>query len=354
MTDSAASGTGPAPRDPTPNPIMVDVTRGSYVESRHRGAACVVDQDGTIVYRWGDIKSPVYPRSAIKLLQALPFIETGAADAMKASAEELALACASHNGEGTHVMVAQRWLERLGLSADNLVCAAHEPMRKTAADALMVSGHRPNQLHNNCSGKHLAMLATALANNEPIEGYWLQDHPVQQRVRRTIEQLTEQPLREAPMGIDGCGLPTWGISIEALARSMAKIADPRRLSVARQSAIRRLRLAIARHPFLTAGTERFDSALIKQLSRILYVKTGAEGVYMASVSEFGLGIALKIDDGATRAAEVAMAALLRYLEVIEDDDWALLHKYVAPKVLCRDGRPVGEIRPADNWPASSR
>lgn len=349
MTDPA-----PGPDTPPANPVLVEVTRGSHVESRHRGAACVIDQDGTIVYRWGDIKSPVYPRSAIKFIQALPFIETGAADAVKASAEELALACASHNGEAGHVTVAQRWMERLGLSLDHLVCGAHEPFRKTAADALLVSGHRPTRLHNNCSGKHLAMLATAMAHDEPLEGYWREDHPVQQRVRRVLEQFTEEPLRDAPVGIDGCGIPTWGVSVEGMARAMAKVADPRRLSVARQSAIRRLRLAVARYPFLVAGTEKFDTAMIKQLSRILYVKTGAEGVYMASVSEFGLGLALKIDDGATRASEVAMAALLRYLEVLEDDDWHTLAKYVEPPVLTRAGQPVGEIRTAEGWPARHR
>jgi L-asparaginase II len=332
------------------NPVLVEVTRGGVVESRHRGAACVYDSDGARVAAWGDVEAPVFPRSAVKLLQAVPFLETGAADVCQANFNELALACASHNGERAHVAVARAWMERLGLEECHLACGAHVPYDAEAANALVRAGEQPSTLHNNCSGKHLAMVATALAKNEPIAGYHEPGHPVQVRVRDTLAELAGEDLARAPMGIDGCSIPTYGIPLAALARAMARVADPRGLKVVRQSAIRRLRNAVARNPFMTAGTGRICTALIGRKSTELYVKGGAEGVFTASLYELGVGVALKIDDGAKRAAEVALAAILRYLEVLDDADWEALAEFAAPPVLNRMGHGVGEVRTVAGWP----
>ncbi|MCW5770977.1 MAG: asparaginase [Rhodospirillaceae bacterium] len=332
------------------NPVLVEVTRGGAVESRHRGAACVFDSTGAQVLAWGDVAAPVFPRSTIKLLQAVPFLETGAADICQASFNELALACASHGGERAHVAVARAWMERLGLEEGHLACGAHRPYEQDAADALIRAGEAPSTLHNNCSGKHLAMLATALANDEPLDSYHEPEHPVQRRVRDVLSDLAGEDLAQAPVGIDGCSVPTWGITLSGLARAMARVADPRGLKVARQSAIRRLRNAVARNPFMVAGTGRFCTALIGRKSTELYVKTGAEGMFVAALYELGVGVAIKIDDGAKRAAEVALAAILRYLEVLDDADWDALADFAAPRVLNRMGRDVGEIRTIAGWP----
>ena len=332
------------------NPVLVEVTRGGVVESCHRGAACVYDATGARVLAWGAVDTPVFPRSAVKLLQAVPFLETGAADICQAGFSELALACASHGGEGPHLAVARAWMERMGLEEGHLACGAHVPYDAEAAATLVRADEPPSALHNNCSGKHLAMLATALARDEPIAGYHDPDHPVQRRVRDTISDLAGEDLSLAPPGIDGCSAPTWGMSLAALARAMARVADPRGLKVVRQSAIRRLRNAVARNPFLVAGTGRFCTALIARKSTELYVKTGAEGVFAAALYELGVGIAVKIDDGAKRAAEVALAAILRYLEVLDDADWEALAEYTSPAVLNRVGLPVGEIRTVAGWP----
>jgi L-asparaginase II len=332
------------------NPVLVEVTRGGAVESRHRGAACVFDATGARVLAWGDVTAPVYPRSAVKLLQAVPFLETGAADVCQANFNELALACASHGGERAHVAVARAWMERLGLEEGHLACGAHMPYEPEAANALVRAGEAPSPLHNNCSGKHLAMAATALARDEPLAGYHEPEHPVQLRVRDTIADLAGEDLARAPAGVDGCGIPTYGLSLEGLARAMARVADPRGLKVARQSAIRRLRNAVARNPFMTAGTGRICTALIGRKSTELYVKGGAEGVFVAALYELGVGVALKIDDGAKRAAEVALCAILRYLEVLDDADWESLSEFAAPPVPNRAGRAVGEIRAAPGWP----
>jgi L-asparaginase II len=332
------------------NPVLVEVTRGGVVESLHRGAACVYDATGARVLAWGRLEAPVFPRSAVKLFQAVPFLETGAADVCQASFNELALACASHGGERAHVAVARAWMERLGLEEAHLACGAHPPYEAEAANALIRAGEAPTTLHNNCSGKHLAMLATALAKGETVAGYHEPDHPVQQRVRDTMADLTGEDLALAPMGIDGCSVPNWGITLAGLARGMARVADPRGLKVARQSAIRRLRNAVARNPFMVAGTGRFCTALIGRKSTELYVKTGAEGVFVAALYELGVGIALKIDDGAKRASEVALAAILRYLEVLDDADWEALAEFAAPRILNRAGRDVGEVRTIAGWP----
>lgn len=317
------------------NPVLVEVTRGGVVESLHRGAACVYDATGARVLAWGEVERPVFPRSAVKLFQAVPFLETGAADICQANFNELALACASHGGERAHVAVARAWMERMGLEEGHLACGAHIPYETEAANALIRANEAPSTLHNNCSGKHLAMLATALARNEPVAGYYEPDHPVQQRVRDTMAELTGEDLARAPMGIDGCSVPNWGITLAGLARGMARVADPHGLKVARQSAIRRLRNAVARNPFMVAGTGRFCTALIGRKSTELYVKTGAEGVFVAALYELGVGIALKIDDGAKRASEVALSAILRYLEVLDDADWEALAEFAAPRILNR-------------------
>ncbi len=331
------------------NPILVEVTRGPMVESQHRGAACVYDSEGQVVAEWGDVDTPIYPRSSVKLIQALPFIESGAADAWKVTAEELALACASHNGEPAHVAVAEAWMKRMGLSPGHLACGAHEPTGATAAKSLAASGARPTTLHNNCSGKHLAMVATALALREEVDEYWMADHPVQTRVRTILGELSGHDMSEAPRGVDGCSLPTYAMPLRALARSMVEIADPRRQPIFRQSAVRRLRVATALHPFMIAGTGSFDTAIMARLGRDLFIKGGAEGVYMAAVTPLGLGVALKIDDGAKRAAEVAIAAILRYLEVIDDGQWSALETYVAPTQINHAGRLTGDIRIAPGW-----
>lgn len=335
--------------DSTDNPIFVELTRGPMVESQHRGAACVYDTEGQVVAEWGDIDTPIYPRSTVKLIQALPFIESGAADAWKVTAEELALACASHNGEPAHVAVADAWMRRMGVTEAHLACGAHEPMGATAAKALAAAGKRPTTLHNNCSGKHLSMIATALALREDVEGYFMADHPVQVRIRDLLGELSGQDMSDAPMGVDGCSIPTLAMPLRALAQAMAEIADPRKQPIFRQSAIRRLRVATALHPFMIAGTGRFDTALMARLGRDMFIKGGAEGVYLVAASSLGLGVALKIDDGAKRAAEVAIGAILRYLEVIDDAQWSALETYVSPTQINHAGRFTGDIRIAPGW-----
>src|SRR6202171_2914973 len=221
------------------NPILVEVLRGSLVESRHRGAVAVADSDGGAVLAVGDVTTPIFPRSAVKALQALPLVETGAADAFGFGDEELALACASHSGEPGHVAGVTRMLAKAGLDASALRCGAHWPMAQSAVAALARTGE-PSALHNNCSGKHAGFLCVACAKGIDHADYWRPQHPVQGQVRAVLENLTGTVLGDDRCAIDGCSVPTWAIPLENLARAFAKFATGHGLAPERARAIARV------------------------------------------------------------------------------------------------------------------
>jgi L-asparaginase II len=308
----------------TPNPILVEITRGNLVESFHRGAVAVVDGSGELTAKWGDVDQLIYARSAIKPLQALPLIETGAADKFGLSDQEIALACSSHSAEEVHTDAVGGWLTRLDLGEANLECGACPPLVTETLEALYRAGDKPTQIHNNCSGKHTGMLTTARHLAEPTEGYIKLAHPVQQRIKDTLEEMMECDLSQAPNGIDGCGIPVLGMSLTAIATGMAKLASPGGQALSRKNAIGRISKAMAAHPYLVSGKDRFDTALMLATKGAVLSKGGAEGVEVAFVPHLGLGVALKIDDGARRGADVAMAAVLQHLGALDGavlDTW---------------------------------
>lgn len=326
--------------------ILVEVTRGSMVESRHRGHAVVVDAQGHVVAYWGDHALPVFPRSAIKPVQAIPLIETGAFDAFGLGDAELALACASHRGEARHTDLAAAWLARIGCAVEDYECGGQMPGDAEAAHALIRRGEAPSALYNNCSGKHAGMLTTARHKGEPLKGYVRREHPVQQRILGVLEQMTGQDLTAAPWGIDGCSIPTIAIPLGAVALAMARIADPAGLPDRRAEAVTRIRRAWGAHPGLIHGRGGFDTLLMEAASGAVLVKGGAEGVSCAVLPEAGLGIALKIEDGANRAADAAMAAVLRHLGALPDEIWAAHPDLLTPTLRNWRGIEVGAIRPS--------
>lgn len=328
---------------------MVEVTRGAIVESRHHGAAAVVRADGSIVAAWGDVERLVFPRSTVKPLQALPLLETGAADRLHVDDRELALACASHNGEEEHVATVAAWLDRLELGPHDLVCGAHPPMSAQAAESLVRTGEAPSPLHNNCSGKHAGFLTTAIFLREPTTGYGGSAHPVQLRVRQVLSQFAAVEFRDDMIAVDGCSVPTFAMPLRSLALCMARLADPSRFGRLRTEAIRRILAAMAAHPTLVAGRGRFDTMVLTAAGGAVVVKGGAEGVQCAVLPELGLGIALKIDDGGKRAAETAMAGLLlAFAEPAEKLRWALL-PYLDLPLRNAAGTRVGATRIAPDW-----
>lgn len=328
---------------PQANPILVEVTRGEVVESVHRGAAAVVDRRGRLVRFWGDVNAPVYPRSAVKPLQAVALITSGAAGAFEVDTRETALACASHGGEPEHTEAVEQWLGRLGLSAASLECGAHPPSDKTTRDALTLNRGTPSPLHNNCSGKHAGFLTICRHLGFPSAGYIRFDHPVQQLVRDTLENLTGWPLADAATGIDGCGIPVFGIPLRHIAAGMMKLASGEALDQESARACEVIRGAMTAHPHLVAGTDRFCTAVMQAVPNVL-VKTGAEGVFCAAVPDQGLGIALKIDDGATRAAEVAIGGVLRMVNAIDDSHFTVLRSKLEPDIPNVSGSKTGVIK----------
>ena len=326
------------------DPVLVEVSRNPLIESVHRGAACVVASDGRVIGAWGDIDRPIFPRSAIKFIQALPLIESGAADAFNVTDEELALACASHSGEDRHVGIVRNWLTRLDLSEDDLVCGPHPPLQPGTAETLFRSGVALTRAHNNCSGKHTGFLNMALHLRVPTQGYARPEHPVQAQIRSILGELTEIESERISIGNDGCGAANFGLPLQALARAFAKLSDARALPPARQAAVERLAAAIRHDPFLIAGTDRHCMRLIEALKGGALAKIGAEGVYVAMLPTQRVGIAVKITDGAQRAAEIAISVLLHRFGVLNDRSFL-----VRPITNTRD-EIVGHIRPASGWP----
>ena len=336
------------------DPLLVEVTRGALVESRHRGRAAIVDAHARVLVCWGDLDRPVYPRSAVKPLQALPLVESGAADAFALTETELALACASHNGEPAHTQTVAAWLARIGCTVDDLACGAHEPVDGGTARAMIRAGEPAMALHNNCSGKHAGFLTTARHKGEPVKGYIDYVHPVQQRLLGVLEQMTGQDLGTAAWARDGCSIPTIAVPLGALALGMARFADPHGVPELRADAIMRIRRAWGGQAYHVAGRGRFDTAVMTATGGRVLVKEGAEAVSCACLPELGLGIALKIEDGNPRAAYVAMAALLRHVGAVEDAAWPAIAEPSRPPVRTRRGVPVGEVRPAAGFPARTR
>jgi L-asparaginase II len=320
---------------------MLEVWRGAMVESVHAGHAVVVDRAGDVVAAWGDPGAVIYPRSSCKMLQALPLVESGAAEARGLTDRHLALACASHQGAALHVALARDWLAGLGMADSDLRCGPEEPRDRETRDALIRSEEAVCQVHNNCSGKHCGFLTVTQHLGAGPE-YVDPAHPVQAAAREAFETMTG--LRSPGYGIDGCSAPNFATTVQGLAHAMARFAAAREDGVSvRERAAARLTRAMAAHPELVAGEGRACTSLMRAMSGRVAVKTGAEGVFVAILPEQGLGVALKCADGASRAAEAAVAAILVRLGALDAAHPVAVQVMHGP-ITNRAGRAVGEMR----------
>ena len=325
------------------NPVLVEVVRGAAVESRHRGAVAICDTEGADYLATGDVATPIFPRSAVKPLQALPLLESGAADDFGLSDKALAIACSSHGGEPEHVAAVEGFLARAGLDGGALECGAHWPLHQASARALVRDHRTPHALHNNCSGKHAGMLCLARKMKVDHRHYIGAEHPVQREVRATLEGMFD--LKLDSYGIDGCSIPTYPVPLRNLARAFARFGTGRHIGEQRFAAAHRLMRCCGEHPFYVGGTERFCTEVLRGLQNRAFVKIGAEGVIAGVVPELGLGIAVKCDDGGQRAAEVVMAALLLRLLPLSSEDGAFLEARARPQLKNWNGLLVGHLRP---------
>ncbi|GAB4386138.1 asparaginase [Albidovulum sp.] len=326
---------------------MIELWRGGLLESCHSGHAVVCDAEGQVIEAWGDPEAVIFPRSSCKMIQALPLVESGAADRFGLDAARLALACASHNGAAIHTGPVARWLADLGLSEADLRCGPQMPDDPEARRDLICSGAAPCQLHNNCSGKHAGFLTL----NRHLGGdaeYVAPEHPVQRRVREAFEEVTG--LASPGYGIDGCSAPNFATTVTGLARAMAFFAAADPDGPVRERAAARLVRAMLRHPELVAGEGRACTGLMRAMQGRVAVKTGAEAVFVAILPERRLGVALKILDGATRASEAAITALLLRLGVLEREA-PIVDRLLTGPILSRRGLVAGEMRLAPGFAA---
>ncbi|MDM9623603.1 asparaginase [Rhizobium sp. S96] len=329
------------------NPVTVEVTRGALVESRHRGAIVAVDGDGKVVFSVGDIDAGVFPRSACKAMQALPLIESGAADAYGFGNKELALACSSHNGEDEHVALAAAMLARAGRDVETLECGAHWSSSQRVLIHQARIMEKPTALHNNCSGKHAGFVCACCHKDIDPKGYVGYDHPLQQEIRATMQSLTGAVLGHDNCGTDGCSIPTYAVPLRGLAHGFARMTTGVGLELLRAKASRRLLEACMAEPFYVAGTGRACTALMQIAPGRIFAKTGAEGVFCAAVPEQGIAIALKCDDGHSRAAEAMVAATLSRFFVKDEPVRAALVAMATVSMHNWNGIHVGDIRAVD-------
>ena len=323
------------------NPVLAETTRGNWVENRHRGAFVVSDAAGRIIASIGDIDRPVFPRSAIKSMQAIAMVTSRAIDKFGLSDEELALACASHQGEDIHVAGVTVFLGHIGHGVADLECGAHAPSFGPAREALRKRGEHPSALHNNCSGKHAGILAAAEALGVPTAHYVDRDHPVQRAVRVGIEAIIGESLSESRCGTDGCSIPTWAAPLRAFASGFARMATGEGLAPDIAAGTHRIFDAATRHPELVGGTGNFDTDIMRAFGGRVFQKGGAEGVQCGAIRDKGWGYALKVDDGNMAASQAMVATLLFTIADPSTAQHEVLESRAKQKLLNVRGFEVG-------------
>lgn len=325
---------------------MIEILRGGVVESAHAVHVAVSDAEGRLVAQVGDPDRLTYYRSAAKPFQALPLVEDGVVDALGLTDEELAVCCASHEGESAHVAAARSILARAGAGEDDLRCGPHAPFSAAAARALIEDGRAPGRIHNNCSGKHAGMLALARHRGWPLADYHRADHPVQRRMLDEVARWTGLPAGGVARGVDGCGIPCFAVPLRAMAASFARFAR----AAAQGEPAGRVVAAMTGHPFMVAGTDRACTRVMERTGPRAFVKLGAEGVYGGGLPDEGIGFAIKVADGSRRAVEAALVRVLDGLRVLDDADREALVEFGAPEVHNTRGEVVGRIRAAFDLP----
>ena len=331
------------------NPVLVNVNRNGVVESCHRGSVIVVDDKGNTVFSLGDVERNIYPRSSIKFFQAIPLIESGAADHFKLSDKEIALACSSHSAELFHVNAITAWLEKIGLDTNHLENGPALPFSDEAKYELFRNGLKPGRIHQNCSGKHTGMLSLAQYLGGKTRGYSEHSHATQQAWMAVLSDLVDIDVKALKWERDGCGLPAICMPMARLAYGCALFANPVNLAEKRKQAMNRILEAVKMHPLMISGTNECSTDVIEKSNGRFIVKPGAEGVYSGIIPEQGLGLAIKIDDGSSRGSEVALGAVLKKLNVLDNDLEKKLSPYFSPKILNSQNWQTGEVRPSEIW-----
>ena len=326
------------------NPELVEVIRGPVVESRHRCSVAVVDGAGSIVRSWGDISRVILPRSALKPIQAISMVESGAADAYNLGSEELALHCSSHSGEPGHINRVLEWLGRIGCTESDLECGPQRSLGLQQEPNQPGNFPEPSRAANNCSGKHAGFLTTARHLGVEIAGYVALDHAVQKQVRRTVAEMAGESAEAMPVGFDNCGAPVFGLPLSALALAAARLAKMEGLSSERATACKWIVKSMREHPWLVAGTDRAETTLMQDHSFAGIAKGGAEGVFLMADPGSGLGVAIKVDDGGDRAASALGLSVLHEIGVIDASAHERLASAINKTILNTAGETISSVR----------
>lgn len=324
---------------------LVEVTRGSIEESNHYGDVAVVDSDGNLLWHVGDPNRVMFARSSAKPLQAIPLVESGAADFFQMTNEEIALVCSSHSGEAVHVETISKFLNRIGISSEKLACGLHAPYHLETHQSLLRSGQPITTLHNNCSGKHAGMLAYAKFINADLDHYLDPQHPVQQSILQVVAEMTGVPQTEIVLGTDGCGVPVYALPLKQYAYAYAQLIDPKQLPSPRREAVERIARAMREHPYLVAGENRFCTRLMEACEGDVLGKVGVEGVYCVGVESKKIGICVKIDDGNGRASDTVLVEVLKQLGAVPNTILDTLQEFHHKVLKNHAGTIVGEIHP---------
>lgn len=325
------------------NPLIVEIYRGPVMESSHQVMAVVADERGLVTGFFGNTDYLTPPRSSIKMLQALPFVESGAMEKFGLEEKMLALACSSHHGEKAHLLVAHQWMEKIKVSDAALHCGPSWPVHEGTLHEMIKKNLPRSPLIHNCSGKHLGLISTCLALGENPSGYAKYDHPSQIRLRKVLGEVMRVNLEKLPWGVDGCGIPTIAVPLQTLAIGMSHLLTSP-VSQTRKQALQKILEACKRHPQLLAGTESFATVVNERTQGRVILKTGAEGVYTGLLTEKGYAFALKVHDGNARAAEVAASWIVKQWGGLTEAEFQDLKSYTQPEVKNSRGEKVGEIR----------
>ncbi len=323
---------------------LAEVTRGEVMESVHRGVIAVVDTQGEVIASLGDPQYRTYFRSAAKPIQALPIIESGAAVDYSFTLKDIAVIISSHNGEPEHCESVSDILEKIGLGEEYLRCGLRAPRHKLTNEGLMLEGVEPSPLHNECSGKHAGMLALARYLKQPLDDYYLPEHPVQQEMLQCIAEMADVQPEELALGLDGCNVPTCALSLEKMAYAYARLAMPTDLPEIRNTSCEIVKAAFMTYPFMIAGTERFTTDLLKVTGHKFIAKDGAEAVFCLGVPDEGWGIAIKIADGNDRAMPAVVLSVLEQLDLLTAKEKDMLSEYTKVFFHNACGEVTGEIR----------
>ncbi len=323
---------------------LVAVKRGKITESTHRGSVAVVDHLGVMIASVGDSGMITYMRSAAKPVQGVAVLENIPAESLPISTEEIALMVSSHSGEDEHVHIGQHLMAKIALKESDLCCGTHFPLNRSAANELVKKSRKPDVWHCSCSGKHLGMLALAKYMGYPLKGYYLPDHPVQQIMLKTLAGFTDLVPNEIILGTDGCGVPVFGMSLEKMALAFARLVRPVDFKTARKKACDQICQAMRRHPVIVAGEGCFTTDLILRTGGKIIAKEGNEGIFCLGVPEKGWGVAVKIDDGSTRAVAPVVMEVLRQLDLLSAEEQKGFGDHLEPKIINHRKENIGSIK----------